>query len=160
VKDLEWDMEAAGIRPPALFAIGPTVGHADRLNWYERLPLAGFRLMLTADRLSLARVLEERGADAVVMPTPVTPAARVAASALPVTGMVVCAAADVDWLHDERDAAGHDGALMAWCLGHDASERARERGWARIVELPPDLECDALASRIVESLGCSGKESR
>jgi uroporphyrin-III C-methyltransferase/precorrin-2 dehydrogenase/sirohydrochlorin ferrochelatase len=160
VRNLERDTEAAGIRPPALFAIGPTVGHAGRLNWYERLPLAGCRLMLTADRLSLARILEERGADAVIMPTPVTPAARVAASALSLTGVVVCAAADVDWLHDERDAAGPDGDLLAWCLGAEAGERARERGWPRIVELPSELECDELASRIAGSLGRSREECR
>jgi hypothetical protein len=152
VRNLERDIEAAGIRPPALFAIGPTVGHAGRLNWYERLPLAGCRLMLTADRLSLARVLEERGADAVIMPTPVTPAARVAASALPVTGVAVCAAADVDWLHDERDAIGLDGDLMSWCLGPEATERARERGWTRIVELASELECDELAGRIAATM--------
>jgi uroporphyrin-III C-methyltransferase/precorrin-2 dehydrogenase/sirohydrochlorin ferrochelatase len=150
VRDLERDMEAAGIRPPALFAIGPTVGHAHRLNWYERLPLAGYRLMLTSDRLSLARVLEERGADAVIMPTPVTPAARVAASALPLTGVVVCGAADVDWLHDERDAAGSNGDLLAWCLGPDAAKRARERGWTHIVELDSDPDCDELANDIAK----------
>ena len=39
--DLADDVARSGLAPPALFVIGPTVRHADRLDWFGRLPLAG-----------------------------------------------------------------------------------------------------------------------
>jgi uroporphyrin-III C-methyltransferase/precorrin-2 dehydrogenase/sirohydrochlorin ferrochelatase len=151
--DLQRDIERAGLEPPALFVIGPTVAHADRLDWYSALPLAGFRILTTASRSALAGILEERGADVVVMPLPVTPASRVVAAALPIDGALVCDRSDVDWLDDLRDGSGLGGDAITWCVGREAADRAREREWSNVIEIEPGLECDELVSRIAGSAG-------
>jgi uroporphyrinogen III methyltransferase/synthase len=144
----------AGIGPPALFAIGPTVGHADRLDWYGRLPLAGRRVLLTASGAELADVLERAGADVVVVPLPVTPAARAVMAAMPLTDCVVRDRSEVDWLDDEGDNPGWGPDLVAWCLGEDVATRAHARGWREVRRL--DLGTDCV--RLVTAL--AGRQSR
>jgi uroporphyrin-III C-methyltransferase/precorrin-2 dehydrogenase/sirohydrochlorin ferrochelatase len=149
--DLPREIERAGLQPPALFAIGPTVRHAKRLDWYGHLPLSGQRLLMTASTSSLARMLEDRGAEVVVVPMPMTPAARVVMAALPLTGCVVRDRAEVDWLDDERENPGWEEQVTAWCLGRRTADRARERGWRSVVELAEGIECDELVARIASA---------
>ena len=92
----------AGLQAPALFAIGPTIGHSDKLDWFSRLPLAGERLVVPSAAKTVPRKLEAAGADVVTLPFPVSPSARVVMAALPITGCVVTDPAEVDWVHDER----------------------------------------------------------
>jgi uroporphyrinogen III methyltransferase/synthase len=61
-----------GMKPPATIVVGEVVRLRDKLDWYERLPLFGKRIVVTrargqADALS-AR-LRALGADAIEMPT-------------------------------------------------------------------------------------------
>jgi uroporphyrin-III C-methyltransferase/precorrin-2 dehydrogenase/sirohydrochlorin ferrochelatase len=142
-------VEAAGLKPPALFAFGPTVRHAETLDWISRLPLAGHRLVIVASHARLARGLEEAGAEVVMLPTPVTPAARVVMGALPLSGCVVCTAAEVECLDAERTGQGWGDGTAAWCVGAEAAERANERGWSTVFELPADVGLDALVDSIV-----------
>ncbi len=139
---------AAGLEPPALFAIGPTVAHSSTLDWFSELPLAGRRLVTTASNSHLAESLEDRGAEVVVLPVPVTPAARVVMSALPLSGCVVASRAEVDWLDGEMNNPGWTPASIAWCIGREAADRARRRGWVRVVELADGLDCDGLVAKI------------
>jgi uroporphyrin-III C-methyltransferase/precorrin-2 dehydrogenase/sirohydrochlorin ferrochelatase len=141
-------VEAAGLKPPALFAFGPTVRHAETLDWISRLPLAGRRLVVAASRTRLARGLEEAGAEVVMLPTPVTPAARVVMAALPLSGCVVCTAAEVDCLDAERAGLGWGDGIAAWCVGAEASERAKELGWPAVFELPAEVGLDVLVDFI------------
>jgi uroporphyrin-III C-methyltransferase/precorrin-2 dehydrogenase/sirohydrochlorin ferrochelatase len=140
----------AGLEPPALFAIGPTVDHAGNLDWFSLMPLAGKRLVTAATNRKMAAVLEDHGAEMVVLPMPVTPAARVVMSALPLSGGIVRTRAEVDWLDDERNNPGWTPTSMAWCIGREAADRARQRGWVHVVELDEGIECDDLVSRIAE----------
>jgi uroporphyrin-III C-methyltransferase/precorrin-2 dehydrogenase/sirohydrochlorin ferrochelatase len=149
--DLPQAIERAGLKPPALFAVGPTVQHADRLDWYGALPLTGHRLLMTASASVLAATFEDRGAEVVVVPMPVTPASRVVIAALPLTGCVVRDRAEVDWLDEERDNPGWGMDTTAWCIGREASDRARERGWQRIVELAEEMDCGDLVVQIASS---------
>jgi len=142
-------VEEAGLEPPAVFAIGFSVRHADRLAWYEALPLAGCRLVMADSNSKLAAELEDRGAEVVILPMPVTPAARVVMAALPLTGCVVSRSSEVDWLDDERGNPGWRPASVMWCIGSKAAERARERGWLKVVELGEETDCDELVARIV-----------
>jgi len=144
----------AGLEPPALFAIGPTVGHADRLDWYGRLPLAGRRVLMTASAAELADVLERAGADVVVVPLPVTPAARAVMAAMPLTECVVRDRAEVDWLDDERDNPGWGPDLVAWCLGDHVATRARKRGWREVRRLDDGMDCVGLVTAL------AGRQSR
>jgi hypothetical protein len=138
----------AGLQPPALFVIGPTVRHAKALDWRADLLLLGQRVLMASTQEKLASVLEREGADIVLMPTPATPAARVVLSAVPLTGCLVSSRAEVEWLDEERDNPGWGPAVVAWCIGREAAERARECGWRRVVELEDDLDCAELVRRM------------
>jgi uroporphyrin-III C-methyltransferase len=138
----------AGLEPPALFAIGPTIAHAEHLDWFGALPLAGKRLVTTATNTQLAAILEDHGAEMVIVPMPMTPAARVVLSVSPLSGCVVRSRADVDWLDDEINNAGWTPNSTAWCLGSEAAARARERGWVRVVEFDDGIDCDELVERL------------
>jgi uroporphyrin-III C-methyltransferase/precorrin-2 dehydrogenase/sirohydrochlorin ferrochelatase len=148
---------AAGIGPPALFVIGPTVRHAARLDWLARLPLAGRRLLVPATSTELIGALEAAGAEVVAVPLPVTPAARVVMAALPLQGCVVTSAAEVDWLDDERGSPGWVEGTVAWCLGEDAAARARAYAWARCEVVDPGLGSDELVTRIAAGSGESAR---
>ena len=152
VEHLQRDIEVAGLQPPALFAIGPTIRHADRLNWFDTLPLAGLRVVMAASSSKLAAVLEDRGAETVVLPMPVTPASRVVMAALPLSGCLVSDRSEVDWLDEERSNGGWQPGSMSWCIGAKTAERARDRGWQHIVELDDGLDCDELAENISATL--------
>jgi uroporphyrin-III C-methyltransferase/precorrin-2 dehydrogenase/sirohydrochlorin ferrochelatase len=151
VAELPAAIEREGLQPPALFVIGPTVRHAERLDWFERLPLAGQRLVLAASNLRLAEELEDEGAEVVVVPLPVTPAARIVMGAMPLDGCLVSSRAEVDWLDEERGNPGWDDTVVSWCVGQEAVKRARECGWPQIVELEEDIGCGELVARISSS---------
>jgi uroporphyrinogen III methyltransferase/synthase len=142
-------IEAACLEPPALFAIGPTVRHAETLDWVSKLPLAGRRMLVPATRPELGGRLEAAGADVVLLPLPVTPAARVVMGALPLTGCVACAAAEVDWLDEERGGPGWSDDVVAWCVGSETATRAQDRGWPVVRQLDADIDDDDLVDSIV-----------
>ena len=148
LSELPSAIEAAGLEPPALFAIGPTVGHAETLDWVSRLPLTGRRLLVPASRSGLAVRLEAAGAEVVVLPMPATPAARVVMGALPLTGCVVGSSAEVDWLDAERGGPGWGEEFIAWCVGTETAARARERGWLNVREFLVDIDEDELVATI------------
>lgn len=61
----------AGLKPPATIVIGEVVGLRSRLDWFERLPLFGRRIVVTraADQAgALSRLLIEAGAEAIELP--------------------------------------------------------------------------------------------
>jgi len=64
--------EQAGFKPPGLMVIGDVVRLRDRLNWFEKRPLFGCRIVVTRTRAQasqLTRLLLERGADVLEIPT-------------------------------------------------------------------------------------------
>jgi len=125
----------AGLEPPGLFVIGPTVAHADELDWFGRAPLMGERLVLPAPRGELASELELAGAQVLTVPLPFTPAARVVVDALPVTGCVAWDAGEVDAFDEERSGPSWSADAPVWCVGAEAASRAREIGWSVVHEL-------------------------
>jgi len=136
VEALPRAVEEAGIKPPGLFVIGPTLGHADRLDWFGQRPLCGHRLLLVSPAGSLGEELELAGAEVVEVPLPVTPAARVVMDALPLTGCILRNPEEVDALDEERDGPGFGPDVVAWCLDAVTASRALEVGWksAEVVE--------------------------
>jgi uroporphyrin-III C-methyltransferase/precorrin-2 dehydrogenase/sirohydrochlorin ferrochelatase len=148
LSELPSAIQAAGLEPPALFAIGPTVGHAETLDWFSRLPLAGHRLLLPASQSSLAGRLEAAGGEVVVLPMPATPAARIVMGALPLTACVVGSPAEVDWIDEERGGPGWGDEITTWCLGPEAALRATERGWKNVRELPTEIGDDELVAAV------------
>jgi uroporphyrin-III C-methyltransferase/precorrin-2 dehydrogenase/sirohydrochlorin ferrochelatase len=128
-------VEREGLSAPALFVIGPTVRHAERLDWFSRQPLAGERLVVSVAATALSDGLEAAGAEVVAAPWPMTPATRVVIGSAPLTGCVVQDRAEVERLDEEREGPGWEANPVAWCLTSEAAERARELGWRRIREI-------------------------
>jgi uroporphyrinogen III methyltransferase/synthase len=61
-----------GMKPPATIVVGEVVRLRDKLDWYERLPLFGKRIVVTRARGqadALSSRLRALGADAIEMPT-------------------------------------------------------------------------------------------
>ncbi len=143
------DVERAGLGPPALFVIGPTVGHAKRLDWASRLPLAGERLLVARAAAGLAGPLERAGAEVLSVPLPLTPAARVVVGALPLTGCVVGTPEEVGALDREIGSASWRAEAATWCLNGDTARCARELGWERVEE----VEADAGGSNLLQRIG-------
>jgi uroporphyrin-III C-methyltransferase/precorrin-2 dehydrogenase/sirohydrochlorin ferrochelatase len=148
LSDLPSAIEAAGLEPPALFAIGPTVDHAETLDWISKLPLAGQRLVVPASLAEMALHLEDAGAEVVSLPLPVTPAARVVMAALPLTGCIASTAAEVDWIDGERGGQGWSDGVVSWCIGPDAARRAKQLGWKNMRELDADSNQSELVASI------------
>jgi uroporphyrin-III C-methyltransferase/precorrin-2 dehydrogenase/sirohydrochlorin ferrochelatase len=131
---------AAGIRPPAVFVIGPTVRHAAALDWFVSRPLSGERLGVFAPTAELAAALDVAGAELVQTPRPLGPAARVVIGAAPLTGWVLRSAEEVEALEEERGMPGWDAEVRSYCLGRPAADRARALGWGHVVELAEGAE--------------------
>jgi len=151
VAELPSAVDNAGLKAPALFVIGPTVGHTETLDWFARMPLAGERLVVPDEARDVIGRLERAGADVVPIPFPVTPAARVVMATVPITGCVVTDPSEVDWLHEERGNPGWPARMPCWCIGEATLVRARERGWRNLRSVPDNLDRDVLVSGIVGS---------
>jgi uroporphyrinogen III methyltransferase/synthase len=64
--------KSLGMKPPALIVVGEVVALREKLRWFETLPLAGKRILITRAReqsSSFAQVLEAAGAEVVEFPT-------------------------------------------------------------------------------------------
>ena len=139
VAELPQAVVDAELAPPALFMIGPTVRHADRLDWFGGRPLQGERLTMVAPAGTLGEVLELAGAEIVEVPLPVTPASRVVMGALPLTGCIFHDGEEVEAFDEERQGLGWGHEVVAWCLAPEVAARARHVGWRRTEELPVPL---------------------
>ncbi len=154
---------AAGIRPPALFVIGPTVRHAAALDWFASRPLSGERLGAFVPAAELGAALDLAGAERVEMPRPLTPAARVVIGAAPLTGFVLRSAEEVQALEEERGIAGWDAEVRAYCLGPSAAGRARALGWPNVIELAegagPEAIVDSIAAKTARTVLEAAREA-
>jgi uroporphyrin-III C-methyltransferase/precorrin-2 dehydrogenase/sirohydrochlorin ferrochelatase len=139
---------AAGIRPPAIFVIGPTVRHAPALDWFARRPLSAERLGIFGPAGPLGPALDLAGAEVLEVPHPLGAAARVVIAAAPLTGWILRHGRDVQALEEEGALDGQEG-VWAYCLGPAVARRARALGW-RLVELPEGSGTEALVAAIAE----------
>ncbi len=142
---------AAGVRPPAIFVIGPTVRRAKTLDWFASRPLFGQRLGVFAPAAALGSALDASGAAIIETPRPMTPAARVVIGAAPLTGWLLRSAYEVEALEEERGIPGWNSDMHAYCLGAAAAERARALGWRHVTELAEGAVPEALVAAIAVS---------
>jgi len=141
---------AAGIHPPAIFVIGPTVHRAPALDWFARRPLSAERLGLFAPAGEMGAALDLAGAELVELPRPVSAAARVVIGAAPPTGWVLRSAAEVEALAGECALEGPGAETPAYCLGEPAAGRARALGWRRVLQLAAEAGPEALVAVIAD----------
>lgn len=69
--DIEAKVAEANFRPPAVIVVGEVVLQREKLNWYERKPLFGIRIVVTRAReqaSSLSAQIEELGGEPVEFP--------------------------------------------------------------------------------------------
>ena len=72
VKTLAAAAQSAGLEPPVMIVIGRVVALREKLNWFERRPLFGRRIVVTRARAQaseFAALLEEQGAEVIELPT-------------------------------------------------------------------------------------------
>ncbi len=65
-------VKQAELRPPAIIVIGDVVGLKDQINWFEKNPLLGKRVLVTRTRAQaseLVNQLEQKGAICIQFPT-------------------------------------------------------------------------------------------
>jgi len=136
IQDLNDAIQRAGLRPPALFVIGPAVRHARTLDWFGKRPLLGERVGVFAPAGDLAEALELSGAEVVEVPNPVTPAARIVMGALPLTAWVLRDDVEVDAIDEERERGGWAEGVVGLCMGASTAARAIEVGWPTLDEIP------------------------
>jgi len=67
--DIARAVEERGIRPPAVMVVGNVVSLRERLQWYEKKPLFGHRILITRDYSPEYGVLEDLGAEIFEFPT-------------------------------------------------------------------------------------------
>lgn len=137
----------AGIRPPALVVVGPTVRHAERLDWAGRCPLVGRRILVTRGTRWL-EPLERAGAEVVEVALPLTPAAHVVLEALPLSDVVMASREEVEALDVVRGGVGWGPEVTAWCIGRGTWERARELGWERVERAESQVGTDELVEEL------------
>ena len=64
-------LASGGLKPPATIIVGDVVGLRDRINWYERLPLFGRRIVITRDRAQAGELTSRlcaAGAETIELP--------------------------------------------------------------------------------------------
>jgi uroporphyrinogen III methyltransferase/synthase len=87
----------AKLKPPATVVVGPVVALRDSLQWIQRRPLFGWRVLVTRGRLpynSLSELLARQGAEVVEIPT-------IELAALPLTASqinLVRQVSNYDWI--------------------------------------------------------------
>ncbi len=153
--DLPDAVVEAGLGPPGLFVIGPSVEHARRLDWASQRPLGRERLVVPASATDAVEALEEAGAEVIPVPRPITPAARIVMRALPLTGCVMRSREDVEALDEERDSLEWRSGAAVWCVGAETAERAEARRWPEVQR----VEAGSRASDLVERIRARTTES-
>lgn len=71
VSTLKAEVERQGIETPAIIVVGGVCEVAERFGWYEKLPLAGCKVLVTRPKelvSTMARKLREQGAEVLELP--------------------------------------------------------------------------------------------
>lgn len=69
--DLEKEAKKEEVRPPAIIVVGEVCRLSEAISWYEKLPLAGMRILVTRPReliSSMAEKLKKKGAEVLEVP--------------------------------------------------------------------------------------------
>lgn len=152
LKDIAKVAESSGIQSPAIFVIGQVVAHAEALDFSRKGPLHGERFGLFAPRSALSEALQNASAEVLLVPSPLTAAARLVLGSAPLSGWIVQTPRDLDTLDRERAEHGLTHGNTLWCMGSALADVARAHHWPRVVEVEVDGSLPQVVARLQESL--------
>jgi uroporphyrin-III C-methyltransferase/precorrin-2 dehydrogenase/sirohydrochlorin ferrochelatase len=136
------------IDPPAIFVIGRVAAYADELADWLAGPLRAARVAMVAPEMKLGAVLRAAGAQVLVVPTPLTKAARLVLGLGPAATWILRSPSELDSLARER-AEGSDvaqGPLV--CTSDELVRMARQRGWAEVAVLDASAPDEAIVEQL------------
>ena len=161
--------EAHQMKPPAIAVVGEVVGLREQLNWYERKPLFGRRIVITRPRAQaadFAELLENFGAEVVPFPT----VEMVPPPSLGGLHDAMRRAAEFDWVvftsangvrvfFDHLQTLGADvrdwhGARFA-AIGPQTAKAVQRYG-VRVDTIPAEFRAEAVVEALVQA-GVAGK---
>jgi uroporphyrinogen III methyltransferase/synthase len=159
--------EKAGFKPPAVTVIGGVVLLRDQLNWFERRPLFGKRIVVTRSReqaSDLVRQLTELGADVLEIPTIVIkPPKKIAPLREAIQGigtydwLVFTSPNGVDAFFREFFQCHNDlrdlGALKIASIGAVTAQKITDLHLAVDLQ-PPEFTGEALLAEFHKSVSC------
>jgi uroporphyrinogen III methyltransferase/synthase len=166
LEKIEADASAAGIRPPALLVVGRVVNLRERLDWFERLPLFGKRIVITRPREQSEKqktALEALGAQVIehpainILPPSSFEKLDQAIERLDRFDIIVFTSRNgVQFFFDRLFEKGHDLRSLAPCrvavIGPGTGEWLEAFGLKPDV-MPPRYTSSALVPALVEHLG-------
>ncbi len=170
VSDIGQRAEAAGFKPPAMTIIGQVVGLRETLNWFERRPLFGQRIVVTRTRQqasALAGRLMDLGAEVIEAPTiAVEPPACWDAVDRALRGLeqyhwlVLTSVNGVDATVERMRACGMDARALAGvrvaAIGSATADRLR-RYFVEPELVPDEFVAEALAESLIKLDDVRGK---
>jgi len=154
--DLAGRIENAGMKPPATIVIGEVVRLREKLNWFERLPLFGTRIVVTRAQSQAGEMrgrLESLGAEVMELPVisiepPADPAPLDAAIArlAEYDWLIFTSANGVRFFFDRLDRSLHDlRSLRARiCAIGPATRRAIEELHLKVDLMPEEYVAESL----------------
>jgi len=155
--DIVERVQRAGLKAPAIIVVGEVVGLRDRLQWFERRPLFGKRIVVTRTReqaSDLVSALSGFGADCLEFPTiriappdDGRPLERALSELKTFDWIVFTSVNGVSWFFDRLFGSGRDvramGHLRTAAIGPATAERLKSFGLASDL-LPEDYRAESI----------------
>ncbi len=165
VSTLEGEVERQGIETPAIIIVGRVCSLAEEFAWYEKLPLAGFKVLVTRPKNLISRTaasLREKGAEVLELPAictvPMEDQGRLHEVFEVLDSyqwLIFTSPTGVDIFFDEMKKAEKDirslGSAKVAAIGGGTRKKLRERG-LYVDFIPSVYDGDTLGAELAETL--------
>ncbi len=143
VSELAKDAQEAGISPPAVFVIGPTVSLGSSLRWFSSRPLSGKRIAIFYREQQLAAELDLAGAEVLRIDFPMGHAAKKLIETNPVTHFVFTSEWQIEKMHENGEIGKLGETVEALCMNEHMALLAKDLGWKNMKIFPWDVSLSA-----------------